>query len=177
VRALALALGEALALALAPISTPNTTTSRIAHLAGTRPVPRATYTPGAVLCTTDLPTRRTALSNAQNPLGMSNANAVKTNCVVRNAKTGPWPVWDPRAAPPGGYGLNGLKSGENGHLARANGAIDGPYCSSTWPSACRRQCEPLVGRGGGGGFEEPGVELHLRIHSRPWGAPSSNSSA
>jgi hypothetical protein len=27
----------------------------------------------------------------------------------------------------------GLKSGENGHLARANGAIDGPYCSPTWP--------------------------------------------
>jgi hypothetical protein len=43
---------------------------------------------------------------------------------LRGPKHKNWPVCDPRAAPPGGYGL---KSGENGHLARANGAIDGPY--------------------------------------------------
>jgi hypothetical protein len=48
-------------------------------------------------------------------------------------------------------------SGENGHLARANGAIDGPYCSPTWPSVLLmscvfgRRCEPLAGRGGGFG--------------------------
>jgi hypothetical protein len=57
-------------------------------------------------------------------------------------------VRDPRAAPPGEYGL---KSGENGHLTRANWAIDGPYCSPTWPSVFGRRCEPLAGRGGGFG--------------------------
>jgi hypothetical protein len=63
---------------------------------------------------------------------MSNTNAMcyetTGKCEVRNTKHGNWPVCDPRAAPPGEYGL---KSGENGHLARANGAIDGPYCSPT----------------------------------------------
>jgi hypothetical protein len=42
---------------------------------------------------------------------------------LRGPKHENWPVCDPRAAPPGEYGL---KSGENGHLARAKGAIDGP---------------------------------------------------
>jgi hypothetical protein len=42
----------------------------------------------------------------------------------------------------------GLKSGKNGHLARPNGAVDGPYCLPTWPSVCRRRREPLIGRGG-----------------------------
>jgi hypothetical protein len=60
-------------------------------------------------------------------------------------------VWGPRAAPPGEYGLS---SGENGDLARANGANDGPYCSPACPNACRRQCKPLGwsvdGVGGGG---------------------------
>jgi hypothetical protein len=71
------------------------------------------------------------------------------DCEVRNTKHENWPVCDPRAAPapPGEYGL---KSGENGHLARANGAIDGPYCSPTWPSVFGRRCEPLAGRRGGG---------------------------
>jgi hypothetical protein len=59
-----------------------------------------------------------------------------------------WPVCDPRAAPPGEYGLG---SGKNGHLARANGAIDGPYCSPTWPRVFGRRYEPLAGRGGGFG--------------------------
>jgi hypothetical protein len=68
-----------------------------------------------------------------------------------------WPVCDPRrAAPPGEHGL---KSGENGDLARANGAIDGPYCSPTWPSVFGRRYEPLAGRGGGFG----GVEVHQRL--------------
>jgi hypothetical protein len=67
---------------------------------------------------------------------------------LRGPKHENWPVCDPRAAPPGEYGL---KSGENGHLARANGAIDGPYCSPTWPSVFDRRCEPLAGRGGGFG--------------------------
>jgi hypothetical protein len=71
---------------------------------------------------------------------------------------------DPRAAPPGEYGLKSGKNG-NGHLARANGAIDGPYFSPTWPSVFGRRCEPLAGRGGGFG----GVELHQRPH---WGASS-----
>jgi hypothetical protein len=44
-----------------------------------------------------------------------------------------------------------VKSGENGHLARANGAIGGPYCSPTWPSVFGRRYEPLAGRGGGFG--------------------------
>ena len=67
---------------------------------------------------------------------------------LRGPKHENWPVCDPRAAPPGECGL---KSGENGHLARANGAIDGPYCSPTWPSVFGRRCEPLAGRGGGFG--------------------------
>jgi hypothetical protein len=67
---------------------------------------------------------------------------------LRGPKHENWPVCDLRAAPPGGYGL---KSGENGHLARANGAIDGPYCSPTRPSAFGRRCEPQSGRGGGFG--------------------------
>jgi hypothetical protein len=68
---------------------------------------------------------------------------------LRGPKHENWPVCDPRAAaPPGEYGL---KSGENGHLARANGAIGGPYCSPTWPSVFGRRCEPLAGRDGGFG--------------------------
>jgi hypothetical protein len=42
---------------------------------------------------------------------------------LRGPKHENWPVCDPRAAPPGECGL---KSGENGHQARANEAIDGP---------------------------------------------------
>ena len=76
---------------------------------------------------------------------MSNTNAMKQ---LRGPKHENWPVCDPRAAPPEEYGL---KSGENGHLARANGAIDGPYCSPTWPSVFGKRCEPLAGRGGGFG--------------------------
>jgi hypothetical protein len=64
-------------------------------------------------------------SNGQKPLGMSNANAVKQLREVRNTKTRLCGTWGPRTAPPGEYGLG---SGKNGHLARANGAIDGPYC-------------------------------------------------
>ena len=79
------------------------------------------------------------------PLGMSNTDAMKQ---LRGPKHENWPACDPRAAPPEEYGL---KSGENGHLARANGAIDGPYCSPTWPSVFGRRCEPLAGRGGGFG--------------------------
>jgi hypothetical protein len=73
---------------------------------------------------------------------MSNTNAMKQ---LRGPKHENWPACDPRATPPEEYGL---KSGENGHLARANGAIDGPYCSPTWPSVFGRRCEPLAGRGG-----------------------------
>jgi hypothetical protein len=80
---------------------------------------------GTVLRIQALPT---ALFNGQNPLGVSNTNVMKQ---LRGLKHENWPVCDPRAAPPGKYGL---KSGENGHLARANGAIDGTYCSATWPS-------------------------------------------
>jgi hypothetical protein len=60
---------------------------------------------------------------------------------LRGPKHENWPVCDPRAAPHVEYGL---KSGENGHLARANGAIDGPYCSPTWSSVLGRRCEPLA---------------------------------
>jgi hypothetical protein len=45
--------------------------------------------------------------------------------------------------------LSTPKGDENGHLARPNGAIDGPYCSLTWPGVFGRRCEPLAGRGGG----------------------------
>jgi hypothetical protein len=40
-----------------------------------------------------------------------------------------------------------------GHLAlaRANGAIDGPHSSPTWPSVFGRRCEPPAGQGGGFG--------------------------
>jgi hypothetical protein len=65
---------------------------------------------------------------------------------LRGPKHENWPVCDPRAAPPGEYGL---KSGENGH---ANGAIDVPYCAQTWLSVFGRQCEPLAGQGGGFGW-------------------------
>jgi hypothetical protein len=69
----------------------------------------------------------TAPSNGQTPLGMSNTTT-----------------------PPGGYGL---KSSENGHLARANGTIEGPYCGGwrrlhksarsskdLWKALDRRRC-------------------------------------
>jgi hypothetical protein len=91
------------------------------------------------------PSQRPYPTAKTHPLGMSNADAVKQ---LRGPKHENWPVCDPRAAPPGEYGL---KSGENGHLARANGAIGGPYCSPAWPSVCRRWCAPLVGRSGGYG--------------------------
>jgi hypothetical protein len=65
---------------------------------------------------------------------------------LRGPKHENWPACDPRAAPPEEYGL---KSGENGHLARVNGAIDGPYRSPAWPSVFGRRWEPLAGRGGG----------------------------
>jgi hypothetical protein len=91
---------------------------------------------------------------------MSNANGIKQ---LRGPKHENWPVCDPHAAPPGEYGL---KCGENGHLARANGAIDGPYCSPTWPSVFERRCEPMAGRGGGFGV----VELHQRPQHAARGA-------
>jgi hypothetical protein len=94
--------------------------------------------------------------------GMSNTNAMKQ---LQGTKHENWPVCDPRAAPPGEYGL---KSGKNGHLARANGAIDGPYCSPTWPSMFGRRCEPLAGRGGGfGGGAAPAPTRGA------WGASSN----
>jgi hypothetical protein len=46
---------------------------------------------------------------------MSNTGAVRG---LRGPKYENWPLSDPRAAAPGKYDL---KSGENGHLARANG--------------------------------------------------------
>jgi hypothetical protein len=95
-----------------------------------------------------------ALSNGQNPLGMSNTGAMKQ---LRGPKHENWPVCDPRAVPPGEYGL---KSGENGHLARPNGAVDGPYCSPTCPSVCVRRCEPLAGA----------VVLRAELHQRPHAA-------
>jgi hypothetical protein len=70
---------------------------------------------------------QTALFNDQNPLGMSNTDAMK-QLRARSETRKLARVCDPRAAPPGEYGL---KSGKNGHLARANWAIDGPYCSPT----------------------------------------------
>ena len=76
---------------------------------------------------------------------MSNTNAVRG---LRGPKYENWPLGDPRAAAPGKYDL---KSGENGHLARANRATGGPYCSPVLPSVCGRQFEPLAGRGGGFG--------------------------
>jgi hypothetical protein len=113
-----------------------------------------------------------ALSNGQTPLGMSNTNAMKQ---LRGLKHENWPACDPRAAPPEEYGL---KSGENGHLARANGAIDGPYCSPTWHSVFGKRCEPLAGRGGGfGGGAAPaptqaarGALLHFEWLSKTRGA-------
>jgi hypothetical protein len=90
---------------------------------------------------------------------MSNTGAMKQ---LRGPKHENWPVCDPRAAPRlsclgPAWGIYidkyGLGSGDNGHLAlaRANGAIDGPYCSPTWPSVFGRRCELLAGRGGGFG--------------------------
>ena len=78
-------------------------------------------------------------------IDMPNTNAVRG---LRGPKYENWPLGDPRAAAPGKYDL---KSGENGHLARANGATGGPYCSPALPSVCGRQFEPLAGRGGGFG--------------------------
>ena len=76
---------------------------------------------------------------------MSNTNAVRG---LRGLKYENWPLGDPRAAAPGKYDL---KSGENGYLARANGATGGPYCSPALLSVCGRQFEPLAGRRGGFG--------------------------
>ena len=76
---------------------------------------------------------------------MSNTNAVKQ---LLGPKHENWPLGDPRASAPGNCDL---KSGENGHLARANGATGGPYFSPALPSVCGRQFEPLAGRGGGFG--------------------------
>jgi hypothetical protein len=67
---------------------------------------------------------------------------------ARSEMYGNWPLGGPRAAAPGKYGL---KSGENGHLSRANGATGGSYCSPALPSVCGRQFEPLAGQGGGFG--------------------------
>jgi hypothetical protein len=59
---------------------------------------------------------------------------------------------------PGEYGL---KSGENGHLARPNGAADGPYCS--------HQPGPVCLEGGVSrwlvGVVVLGAELHQRRHA------------
>jgi hypothetical protein len=81
---------------------------------------------------------------------------------------------------------------ENGHLARANGATGGPYCSPALPSVCGRQFEPLAGRGGGFGgrsctsaaalpswrlgcfFKSSGEEK--RAGPRPSGAPPEDVS-
>ena len=74
---------------------------------------------------------------------------------LRGPKHENWPVCDPRAAPPGEYGL---ESGGNGHLARSNGAIDGPYYSLALPRVCLKSgvSRWLVGVVG------LGVELHQR---------------
>jgi hypothetical protein len=67
----------------------------------------------------------TALSNGQNPLGMSNTDAMKQ---LRGPKHENWPVCDPRAAPPGEHGL---QSGKNGHCERSMAHIahqPGPVC-------------------------------------------------
>jgi hypothetical protein len=65
-----------------------------------------------------------------------------------------------------------VKSGKNGHLARANGAIDGPYCSPTRPSVFGKRCEPLAGRGGGfGGGAAPAPT------GGAWGASSIRDSS
>jgi hypothetical protein len=77
---------------------------------------------------------------------------------LRGPKHENWPVCDPRAALPAEYGL---ERGENGHLARANGAIDGPYIAHQPAPMCLeggvRRC--LVGVVG------LGAELHQRPHA------------
>jgi hypothetical protein len=77
---------------------------------------------------------------------------------------------DPCLVKPSAWREYGLKSGKNGHLARPNGAVDGPYCSRTlkpWPSVCTRRCEPLISRGGGfGGGAAPAPTRDT------WGASS-----
>jgi hypothetical protein len=71
---------------------------------------------------------------------------------LRGPKHENWPVCDPRAAPPGEYGL---KSGENGHLARANGATGGSCIAAHQPcpvcleSGVSRWLVGVVGLGGG----------------------------
>jgi hypothetical protein len=86
----------------------------------------------------------------------------------RNTKIGPCATI--RALPRLGNMAYGLESGENGHLARANGAIDGP-----WAMGHRVAHQP--GSGGsvcleGGvsrwlvGVVGLGAELHPRLHTR-----------
>jgi hypothetical protein len=75
-----------------------------------------------------------------------------------------WPVYDPHAAPPGEYGL---KSGKNGHLARANGAIDDPaHLPLTSLAQCVYKRRQAVRAAGWPGWWFWGVELHQRRHSR-----------
>jgi hypothetical protein len=78
-----------------------------------------------------------------------------------------WPLGDPRATAPGKYDL---KSGENGHLPRANGATGGSYCSPALPSVCGRQFEPLAGWVGWWSWD---TELHQRCSRGAWGASSN----
>jgi hypothetical protein len=122
---------------------------------------------GARRCFAYIQALLTALSNGQNPLGMSNANAnagameyeATARSEVRNTKISPCAA---RALPRlGNAALIRPKSGKNGHLARANGTTDGPYCSPTWPSVFERRCEPLAGRVGGFGG------LVAELHQRP----------
>jgi hypothetical protein len=87
---------------------------------------------------------------------MSNTNVMKQLRGARNTKIGPRAT---RALPRLENMALELKSGENGHLARANGAIDGPYCSPT----CLAQCVwKAVCAAGWSGWWVWGVELHQR---------------
>jgi hypothetical protein len=81
-------------------------------------------------------TTPTAIFSDQNLIDMPNTNAVRGLRGTKYEKI------------PGKYDL---KSGENGHLPRANGAAGGLYCSPALPSVCGRQFEPLAGWGGGFG--------------------------
>jgi hypothetical protein len=126
------------------------------------PSPSPSHSPDSRLPTALPSTQYPAAPAAKKTVRCIQCGCYKATRQLRGPKHENWPVCDPRprAAPPGEYGL---RSGGNGHLARAIGAINGPYFSPAWPSVvCRRVEEGDVGR-----WLVGVVGLGAELHQRP----------